>query len=347
MTRMNLLGALGALAMTLGLVPALVLVLALTGSQPAQADPLKIRVAYVVPVANWASLLAEKKDLAKHWGTSYDFEAVRYQGTPPMITALATGELEIADLAYSTLGLAIQNAGIDDLQVIADEFQDGVPGYYSDEFFVRKDGAINKIEDLKGKVIATNAAGSGVDIAMKAMLHKHGLDDKRDYTTIEAPFPAMASMLAEKKVDMVPGVLPFSLNPALRDPNNVLFTQEQGVGRTQMIIWSARKSFIDKNRSALVDFMEDALRIERWYLDPKNHAEVVAIGARLLKVPPERLDWLFTKQDYYRDADGKPNLDALKKNVDMTKELGFFSGAVDIGQHTDLSIVTDAAKRLQ
>jgi sulfonate transport system substrate-binding protein len=322
------------------------LAIALAGVQCAQADPIKIRGAYVVPVANWASLLAEKKDLAKHWGTSYDFEAVRYQGTPPMITALATNELEIADLAYSTLGLAIQNAGIDDLQVIADEFQDGVPGYYSDEFFVRKDGTINKIEDFKGKVIATNAAGSGVDVAMKAMLHKHGLDDKRDYTTIEAPFPAMAAMLAEKKVDMVPGVLPFSLNPALRDPNNVLFTQEQGVGRTQMIIWTARKSFIDKNRAAMVDFMEDALRIERWYLDPKNHAEVVAIASRLLKVPPERLDWLFTKQDYYRDPDGKPDLDALKKNVDMTKELGFFSGSVDLGQHTDLSLVQDAAKRL-
>ena len=136
-------------------------------------------------------------------------------------------ELEIADLAYSTLGLAIQNAGLDDLKVIADEFQDGAPGYYSDEFFVRKDSGIAKIEDLKGKVIATNATGSGIDIAMKAMLHKHGLDDKRDYTTIEAPFPAMASMLAEKKVDLVPGVLPFSLNPALRDSSNVLFTRRK------------------------------------------------------------------------------------------------------------------------
>ena len=338
--RTRLFGALG-----LGALSALAI--ALAGAQAAQADPIKIRGAYVVPVANWASLLAEKKDLAKHWGTSYDFEAVRYQGTPPMITALATNELEIADLAYSTLGLAIQNAGIDDLQVIADEFQDGVPGYYSDEFFVRKDGGINKIEDLKGKVIATNAAGSGVDVAMKAMLHKHGLDDKRDYTTIEAPFPAMSAMLAEKKVDMVPGVLPFSLNPALRDPSNVLFTQKEGVGRTQMIIWTARKSFIDKNRAAMVDFMEDVLRIERWYLDPKNHAEVVAIASRLLKVPPERLDWLFTKRDYYRDPDGKPDLDALKKNMDVTKELGFFSGSVDLGQHTDLSLVQEAAKRLQ
>ena len=321
--------------------------IALAGICSAQADPIKIRVAYAVPVANWASLLTEKKDLAKHWGTSYDFEAVRYQGTPPMITALAVNELEIADLAYSTLGLAIQNAGLDDLEVIGDEFQDGAPGYYSDEFFVRKDSGIAKIEDLKGKVIATNATGSGIDIAMKAMLHKHGLEDKRDYTTLEAPFPAMAAMLAEKKVDLVPGVLPFSLNPALREPSNVLFTQKEGVGRTQMIIWTARKAFLAKNRAAMVDFMEDVLRIERWYLDPKNHADVVAIGAKLLKVPPERLDWLFTKQDYYRDPNGKPDLDALKKNVDITKELGFFSGSVDLAKHTDLSIVEEAAKRLQ
>ncbi|MGA9007704.1 MAG: hypothetical protein WB495_12680, partial [Xanthobacteraceae bacterium] len=61
-------GVLGALAITLA------------GICSAQADPIKIRVAYAVPVANWASLLAEKKDLAKHWGSSYDFEAVRYQG---------------------------------------------------------------------------------------------------------------------------------------------------------------------------------------------------------------------------------------------------------------------------
>ena len=301
----------------------------------------------MVPVSNWAPLFAEKKVLAKHWGSSYDLDAIRYQGTPSMITAMAVGELEIGNLAYSTLGLAIQNAGLDDLEVIADEFQDGVPGYYSDEFFVRKDSGIKKIEDLKGKVIATNAGGSGIDIAMKAMLRKHGLEDKRDYTTVEAPFPTMAAMLAEKKVDLIPGVLPFSLNPMLRQTSDVLFTQKEGVGRTQMIIWAARKRFIDKNRAAMVDFMEDMLRIERWYLNPNNHADVTAIGSRLLKVPPERLDWLFSKHDYYRDPDGKPDLDALQRNVDMTKSLGFFNGSIDVQKHADLSLIAEAAKRLQ
>jgi sulfonate transport system substrate-binding protein len=164
------------------------------------AEPLKIRASWTVPVANWPSLLLEKKDLAKHLGQSYVLEDVRFNGTPPMITALAAGEIEIGDLAYSSIALAVENAGMDDLRVIADEFQDGVANHYTNEFFVLADGPVQKIEDLKGKVIATNAVGSAVDIAMRAMLRKHGLEDKRDYTVVEAPFPTMKAMLAEKKV---------------------------------------------------------------------------------------------------------------------------------------------------
>jgi sulfonate transport system substrate-binding protein len=311
------------------------------------AEPVKIRNAFVVPVANWAPMLEAKKDLAKHWGKSYVMEAVRFRGTPPMITALANNELEIANLAYSTLGLAIQNAGLTDLRVIADEFQDGVPGYYSNEFFVRKDSGINKIEDLKGKVLAINAEGSGIDIAMKAALKKHGLVVKRDYTVLEAPFPTMAAMLKDKRADMVAGVPPFSFSPIFKDIAKVLFDQTEGLGRSQFVFWTIRKPFIDKHRAALVDFMEDVLRIERWYLDPKNHDEVAKIASGFLKVPPERFGWLFTKKDYYRDPNGIPDLEALQRNVNTVAELGFIKASFDVKKHADLSIVQEAAKRLK
>src|SRR5215471_17046399 len=200
------------------------LALGVLGVAAAQAaEPVKIRGAWVVPVANLPSIWLEKKDLARHLGKSYLYEPVRFQGTPPMITAIANNELEIANLAYSTLGIAIENAGMDDIRVISDEFRDGVPGYYTVEYMVLADGPIQKIEDLKGKVIATNAAGSAVDVAMRAMLKKHGLEDKRDYTTVEAPFPTMRAMLAEKKVDLIPAVLPFSLDPEMRKTGRVLF----------------------------------------------------------------------------------------------------------------------------
>jgi sulfonate transport system substrate-binding protein len=319
--------------------------MAATGA--ARAEPLLIRNSYVVPVSNWQPLIVEKKDLAKHWGKSYNMEAVRYQGTPPMITALANGELEVANLAYSTLGIAIGNAGISDLRVIADEFRDGVPGYFSNQYFVRKDSGINKIEDLKGKVLATNLIGTGVDIAMKAGLKKHGLIDKRDYTVIEAPFPAHPAMLNEKKADLVTGVMPFALNPMLNEIGKPLYDQTEGLGPSQFVFWAARQSWIDKNRAALIDYMEDMLRIERWYLDPKNHDEVAKIASKLLKIPPERFGWLFTKKDYYRDPDMMPDLVALQKNVNTAVDLGIVKESVDVKKHSDLSLVQEAAKRLK
>ena len=321
--------------------------LALVAGPAQSADPVKIRISWVAPVSNWASILLEKKDLARHLGKSYLLEPVRYQGTPPMITAMANGELEIANLAYSTLGIAIQNAGLDDIRVIADEFRDGVPGRYTHEYLVLADGPVKKPEDLKGKVIGTNAAGSAVDVATRAMLRKFGLEDKRDYTVVEAPFPTMRAMLAEKKVDLVPGVLPFSLDPELRKISRALYTQREAIGVTEMIVWAARKPFLDKNRAAMVDFMEDTLRIVQWYLDPKNQQAAAEIAGRVTKQPAERYSWLFTDKDYYRNPAMIPDLAALQRNLDMTKDLGFMRSAMDITKFTDLSLVEEAGKRLK
>ena len=255
--------------------------------------------------------------------------------------------MEVASLAYSSLAIAIENAGLDDIRVIADEFQDGVPGYYSGQYYVRKDSGINKVEDLKGKVIGTNGGGSAIDVAIRAMLRKHGLEEKRDYTMLEGPLPAMPAMLLEKKVDLIPAVLPFSFNPKLREDGKVLFEQRDILGVTQMIMLTARKSFIDKHRAAMVDFMEDMLRIVHWYLDPKNHDEVAKIASKITKAPPERFGWLFTKADTYKDPNLIPNLEALQRNVDTTRDLGFVKKHIDITKYADLSLVREAAKRLK
>ena len=311
------------------------------------ADPVKIRLSWVVPVSNWASMIEQKKDLAQHLGKSYTLEIIRFAGTPPLIAALANNELEVANLTYPTLPLAIQNAGLTDLQIIADEFQDGNTGFYSNEYMVAKDGGIKTVEDLKGKVLATNVAGSAVDVAMRAMLRKHKLEDKRDYTIIETPFPTMLPMLKEKKADLVTAVLPFALNPELRAASNTLFTTKDAIGVTQFSMWVARKGFIDKNRAAMVDFMEDSLRIVHWYLDPANHKEVMEICAKITKQPPERFGWVFTDKDNYRDPNMVPDLKTLQGNVDTVRDLGFIKETVNVSKQADLSLVQEAAKRLK
>jgi sulfonate transport system substrate-binding protein len=312
----------------------------------AQAAPLKIRVGWVVVPASIAPLVLEKKDILKHYGVSYTAEATRFAGTPPVITALAAGELDIGPLAFSSFGLAIQNAHMDDLRVIRDEIQDGVPGYASNEFMVLNDGPVKTVADLKGKVLATNAMGSAVDIAMRAMLRRSGLEANKDYTIVEAPFPAMRAMLAEKKADLISAVPPFSLDPDLRAMAKTLFTQKDAFGITQLTMWTARTGFITQNRAALVDFLEDTVRAIRWYIDPKNHDEAVAIVARLNNAPPARVDWAFTGRDQYRDPDGTPNLAALQSNLKQQKEVGFLKDDIDVKTYSDASMVEEAAKRL-
>ena len=312
------------------------------------AEPVKIRASWVVAPSDWTPLLLAKPELMKHQGKSYAFEPIRFQGTPAVITALANNELELGNLAFSSLALAIQNAGLEDLRIVGDQFKDGAEGHYTNQFFVLKDSPVQKVADLKGRIVATNAAGSAVDIAMRAMLRKHGLEDKRDYTMIEAPFPTMKAMLAQKKADLAPFVAPFSFDPELKQIARPLFAQKDAIGTTQMIVWVARKGFLEKNRAAMVDFMEDSLRVVRWYLDPRNQGEVAQIAARVTKQPPERFaGWLFTDKDYARSPDLLPDLAALQANIEVQRELGFLKGPIDVQKYVDLSIVREAATRLK
>lgn len=314
--------------------------------QPAAAEPVKIRVGWIVAPASLVPIVFLKPELAKHLGKSYTFDPIHFASSTLQITAISQGEVDIAAFGYTSFPLAVQNGGMSDLRIISDEIQDGATGYYSTPYFVRKDSGINKIEDLKGKVVATNGLGSGVDIAVRATLLKHGLEATRDYTVIEAPFPAHKAILKEKKADLVVGVLPFSYDPEFNEFARPLFDTRSGTGAVALSFWAARKPFIDKNRAALVDLIEDYGRALRWLYDPANRKEAIALTAGYLKRPPAAIEgWLFTNKDFFRDMDAKPDLKVVQASIDKTKEAGFIKESIDVSKYADLSLVEEAAKR--
>ena len=236
----------------------------------ARAEPVKIRAGWVVAPASLIPVLFAKQGLARHQGKSYLLEPVYFSASPAQITAMSVGELEIAALGFSSFPFAVQNAGLTDLRIIADEIQDGGKDNFSTHYMVKKDSGIATVADLKGKVLATNGVGTGVHMAMRAMLQRSGLQDKRDYTVIEAPFPTMKAVLLDGKADLVVSTTPFVFDPELQAKARVLFTQRDAMGTSELSFWTARDGFIGKNRVAMVDLLEDSLRAVRWYLDPAN-----------------------------------------------------------------------------
>ncbi len=315
---------------------------------PAQADePYHIRIGWVVAPADLVTLMFLKPELAPHAGKTYVPELIHFAGTSTAMTALAAGQIDCAALAYSTFALGVENAGMADLRIIADAIQDGVPGYHTNTFVVRKDSPIQTVEDLKGKILATNQRGSAVDVAVREMLAKHKLQDKRDLTMIEVRFPEQKAMLKEGKVDFITAVAPFGFDPELQAFSRTLFTQADAVGRTQMIVRVARAGFLQEHRAAMVDFMEDYLRVLHYLLDPAHHQQAIEIIVQATKQKPELYQsWAFTNQDYYRDPSALPNLDALQANVELAHQLGFLRASLDVKKYADLSLAEEAAKRL-
>jgi sulfonate transport system substrate-binding protein len=312
----------------------------------ATAEPLKLRVGWSVAPAQLTPLLLEP-GVARHHGKSYVLEAQRHAGSSVGLQAMAAGECDIVPMIFTTLGPAVLNAGMSDLRIIADEVRDGVEGHATSEYIVHKESPIQKVEDLKGKTVAINAIGGGQDIYMRVMLRKHGLETPRDYSVVETNFPNMLPMLSDKKADMVVGVIPFLMNPQFRATGRTLFKQNEVMGPTDALFLTARAGFLEKNRAAVVDFMEDRLRAQRWYTDPANKEKATEIIATFLKMPPQQLGWLFTKADYYREPNGLPDPDSIQASLGALKEFGFLKGDIDVKQHMDISLIQEAAARLK
>jgi hypothetical protein len=146
---------------------------------------------------------------------------------------------------------------MDDIRVVCDLYQDGIKGYYANEYDVRPDSDIKRVEDLKGRVIASNGIGGAADMALRKMLRDHGLEDKRDYQLIEIEFPNMLTALTEKKIELGSFIMPFSYIGHQQGKLRTLFTVADSMGETQATLMAARVPFIAAHRPALVDFFED------------------------------------------------------------------------------------------
>ena len=334
-----------ALACTLAAFSCALLML---GSSAAHADPLKIRIGWIVTPQELSPIMFPKDGIAKHNGITYTVRSVKFQGSTLQMSAIQSGDLDIAAFGSTSFAIAVENAGLSDLRIIADEVQD-VAGWNGPDYRVLNDGPIKTVEDLKGKVVATNVYGGVSDIAVRAMLLKHNMIMNRDYTDIEAPMPTMGAVLLQHKADLVNAVHPFDLDAEYVAKSRVLFTTPDALGTFEVGMWAARTGYIAAHRAALVDLLEDYVRAIHWYLDPAHRAEALQIVSRITKVPVETYDsWLFVPhKSIYYDPNARPNIDAVTANIHEEHELGLVKDDLDATKFADLSMLDEAVARVK
>ena len=95
------------------------LAVAMLACTAAQAEPTKIRIAWVVTPAALTPIMFKPPGVAQHLGKSYVVEDVHIGASSQQITAIAANQIDIAALNYSSFPLAVLNGQLDDLRIIA------------------------------------------------------------------------------------------------------------------------------------------------------------------------------------------------------------------------------------
>ena len=158
---------------------------------------------------------------------------------------------------------------------------------------------------------------------MLATVKRAGLEESRDYTLIESPF-----LMTQLRQRISQGRSGCDDNRLRRRSLSIL---SRAPYLRKGMVWGQRAirfgqhvaSSSPKIEVRWSIFLKTLYAPIRWYMDPANHKEAVAIVAAALKRPPEQYDsCIFTaKDDFYRAPDLIPKIQVLQKTSISSESL--------------------------
>jgi ABC-type nitrate/sulfonate/bicarbonate transport system substrate-binding protein len=173
--------------MTRTLVFALAAAASLLGPSMAWAQQT-IRVGWTIPAEEAKYWMMRRPDQFPDLGKGYKIEWVQFQGTAPMVQAMAAGALDCSTQGVLSMAQGAIQANLE-TYIVAQHVGEK-PGSFSVYWAVKDDSPIKTIADMKGKSVGINVFGSGIYGPMALLLKRNGVDAEKDIKLVETGFPA-------------------------------------------------------------------------------------------------------------------------------------------------------------
>jgi sulfonate transport system substrate-binding protein len=282
-----------------------------------------------------------KQNVLKNYGKAYTLDMTFTRGTPEAAALLAAGQADVATLsgpAFATI--IVKDAVPNGLTIISDNYQDGHPGNATNSFMVLKDSAIKTIADLKGKKIGINAFASAVDLALRVVLKKNGIDPRRDVEIVEIAFPNIASAIREKRVDCGVLVIPFLAIESPKGDLRPVFTGGDAFGPSSVIFQVTTNAFLKEHPEAVKAFLADYVDGLAWFYDPANREKAIQLVSDFTKSSKEVLNSYFaTGRDYYRDPNACVSSQTIQKPLDAMFEEKLIDRRIDVSKYLNVGLL--------
>lgn len=244
------------------------------GRPPAVAQLAPTKIGYI-PIADAAPLyVAVENGLFKKAGIEPQLTVMR--GGSLILEAVTTGDLNVGFTNTVSLLLA-KEQGIDFISLGGVAVND--QRHKEGAILVSANSAIASVGDLKGKTIAINATKNIVDLAVRQLLRKNGLNPG-DVRLLEVPFPQMETVLKSGQVDAIAVAEPF-WTFAVKNTNAKVLAYYFGdvYPEIEVTTWIADRRWVDRNRVLAAKIGQVMAEASAYLADAKNESEIRRIIA--------------------------------------------------------------------
>lgn len=302
-------------------------------------EQVKLRVAYM-PNMGSASLLVTARDKGFFEQMGITVDLVEFQGGPAEISAMASGDIEIAQIGHGAHALCAEGEAVI-FEIDCTSLADSVMG--------NKEKGVNSIADLKGKKVATTA-GTSAEIILNLALASEGLTQS-DLEVVEMDANGMVSAMISGNIDACatwsPGTM--TIATAMGDKVITLATNndylDQATFPSSMI---TTKKYADENREILVRFTR-ALQMAMDYRAP-NIDEIAKLVAKQCMVDEQTMldcvgegNWL--TGEFVASAVKEGTIKSYYENQQKVFiESGRLTEAVDVNNYILFDVMEEAAE---
>lgn len=305
-------------------------VLAAATALPALAQTIPtVRVGWTIPAEEAKYWMMRRPQEFPNLGKTYKVEFTQFQGTAPMVQAMAAGALDCSTQAPLSLA---QGAVESDLKAyIVAQHVGEKPGSFSVYWAVKADSPIKTVADMKGKTVGINVYGSGIYYPMALLLKKNGLDPEKDIKLVETGFPPSEDAIRSGRVDV--GVLnqPFAARAEAKGGLRKLFSLSDSQANIVHILEVCKKEFVDKNPEAAKSYVRDLTAGMKKAL--ANRAETMQVVSEVTKAPVAVLDtYLLKPNDFAREPGARPNFAGIQAMFDLYQQAGLLKKPLDVKQ---------------
>jgi NitT/TauT family transport system substrate-binding protein len=262
-------------------------------------------------------------------------EPVRFSGWAELKEAFLSEHLE-ATFLLAPLAIALREQGVP-IKIVYLGHRDGTA------LMVHKDSGIQRIEDLRGKVIAVPNRFSNQQLILFKALAERGVDIK-DVTLYELPPPDMPAILQVRGVDAVIAGEPLMAQTEMDGYGRVLFLTKDVWPEFISCVLVVHENVIRTRRAEVQRVVDGIARSGKWLDQKMDHRMKAAefAGRDYFHQDPALLRFVLSKPP---DRVKYTNLRLLRKDFAEIETLGVRAGILEGTAHfddyTDGSFVPD------